>query len=318
MTVLNSLAIASLAATAAVLSASHLKTRRLARQAEELVPPIGKFHPVPGGVIHYVEMGPADAQPLVLIHGLSGQLQHFTYALADLLAPDFRLIILDRPGCGYSTRDHDRLAVLPEQAKMIQSFLDMLKIEQPILCGHSLGGAVALAMALDAPEKIRGLALLAPLTHPIEEAGVFKGLIVHSPFMRRLMAQTVAIPMAQRTATDVLQQVFAPSACPQDFPIQAGAVLGLRPKSFVTASSDATLASGNIAHQSARYAAALKTPGAVLFGTQDAVLDPQMNGTTMERFGLHCQMLSDQGHMLPICAPTQCNAFIRETAVQLH
>ena len=317
MTVLNSLAVASVAVTAAFLSASHLKTRRLARKAEEMVPPVGKFQPVPGGVIHYVEMGPADAPPLVLIHGLSGQLQHFTYALADLLAPDFRLIILDRPGCGYSTRDHDRLAILPEQAKMIQSFLDILKIEQPILCGHSLGGAIALAMALDAPEKIRGLALLAPLTHPIEEAGVFKGLIVHSPFVRRVMAQTVAVPMAQRSAAEVLQQVFAPSPCPDDFPIQAGAVLGLRPKSFITASADATLGSGNIALQSARYAPALKTPGAVLFGDQDTVLDPQTNGSTMERFGLQCQMLPDQGHMLPICAPTQCNAFIRETIAQL-
>ena len=317
MTIVNTLAVASLAATATFLSAAHLKTRRLARQAEELVPPVGKFQAVQGGVIHYIEMGPADAPPLVLIHGLSGQLQHFTYALADLLTPDFRLIILDRPGCGYSTRDRDGLAILPEQAKMIQSFLDILGIDQPILCGHSLGGAVALTMALDAPDKIRGLALLAPLTHPVEKAGVFQGLIVHSPFMRRLMAQTVAIPTAQRTATDVLQQVFAPTPCPDDFAIQAGAALGLRPKSFVTASADATLASGNIALQSARYASALKTPGAVLFGEQDAVLSPQTNGTTMERFGLSCQILPNQGHMLPICAPTQCSTFIRETAAQL-
>ena len=317
MTVLNTLGVASLAATTAFLSATHLKTRRLARQAEDLVPSVGKFQTVPGGGIHYVEMGQADAQPLVLIHGLSGQLQHFTYALADLLAPDFRLIILDRPGCGYSTRDHDQLAVLPEQAKMIQSFLDILGIEQPILCGHSLGGAVALAMALDAPEKIRGLALLAPLTHPVEEVGVFKGLIVHTPFVRRLMAQTVAIPAAQRNAPEILQQVFAPTPCPDDFAVQAGAVLGMRPKSFVTASADATLASGNIALQSARYASDLKTPGAVLFGEQDTVLSPQKNGTAMECFGLPCEMLPDQGHMLPICAPEQCNAFIRKTAAKL-
>ncbi|NRB17552.1 MAG: alpha/beta fold hydrolase [Rhodobacteraceae bacterium] len=318
MTVISTLAVASLAASAAFLSAAHLKTRRLARQAETLVPPVGKFQPVPGGVIHYVERGPVDAPPLVLIHGLSGQLQHFTYALVELLAADFRVIILDRPGCGYSTRDHDLLAVLPEQAKMIQSFLDLLKIEQPILCGHSLGGAVALAMALDAPAKIRGLALLAPLTHPREQAGVFKGLIVHSPFIRRLMAQTVAIPAAQRSATELLQQVFAPSPCPDDFAIQAGAALGLRPQSFVTASADATLAIGNIALQSARYAAELKTPGAVLFGAQDAVLQPQVHGLPMARFGLPCQSLADQGHMLPICAPTQCNAFIRDTVEQLR
>ncbi|PCJ09081.1 MAG: esterase [Rhodobacteraceae bacterium] len=317
MTVINSLALATLALPAAFLAASHLKTRRLARQAEALVPSVGQLQPVPGGMIHYVEMGPAEAPPLVLIHGLSGQLQHFTYALADLLAADFRLIILDRPGCGYSSRDHDRLATLSEQARMIQAFLDLRNVEQPILCGHSLGGAIALAMALDAPQKIRGLALLAPLTHPVADAGSFKGLIVQSPWMRRLMAQTVAIPAAQRTAAEVLQQVFAPSPCPEDFLIRAGGALGLRPKSFVTASADATLASGGIAVQSARYGPELKTPGAVLFGAADAVLSHQLNGTSMAPYGLPCQIEPGQGHMLPITAPTLCNQFIRDTAAEL-
>ena len=314
MSALGSLAIATAALPAALLAASHLKTRRLAKQAETLVPPCGQLQHVPGGLIHYVEMGPADAQPLVLIHGLSGQLQHFTYALADMLAPDFRLIILDRPGCGYSVRDHDNLATLPEQAKMIQAFLDLRKIENPILCGHSLGGAIALAMAMDAPAKIKGLALLAPLTHPVSDAGVFKGLIVNTPFMRRLMAQTVAIPAAQRTAAEVLQQVFAPSSCPDDFLIRAGGALGLRPKSFVTASSDATLASSRIAEQSQRYDTDLKTPGAILFGQGDAILDPSAQGQAMTTHGLDCQFLPGEGHMLPITAPNKCDQFIRKVA----
>jgi len=317
MTVLNSLAIATLALPTAFLAASHLKTRHLARNAETLVPPVGQLQPVPGGIIHYVELGPVEAPPLVLIHGLSGQLQHFTYALADLLAPDFRVIILDRPGCGYSTRDHDHLATLPQQAKMIQDFLDLRNIKQPILCGHSLGGAIALAMALDFPQKIRGLALLAPLTHPDTEAGSFKGLIVHSPMMRRLIAHTVAVPAAQRTAADVLRQIFAPTPCPEDFLIRAGGALGMRPKSFVAASADATLASGGIADQSTRYATELTTPGTVLFGAADAVLDPTINGASMVTYGLHCQIEPGQGHMLPITAPSRCNQFIRDSVADL-
>lgn len=317
MSVINSLALAALALPAVILLALHFKTRRLARKAETLVPPVGQVQPVPGGMIHYVEMGPVDAPPIVMIHGLSGQLQHFTYALADLLAPDFRLIILDRPGCGYSTRDHDHLAVLPQQATMIQAFLDIRRIEQPVLCGHSLGGAIALAMALNAPEKIRGLALLAPLTHPVTDPGNFKGLIVHSPFMRRLMAQTVAIPVAQRTADTVLEQIFAPTPCPEDFITRAGGALGLRPKSFVAASADMTLASGGIAIQTARYESELKTPGAVLFGDMDAALSPQANGASMEPYGLRSQIEPDQGHMLPITAPSRCNQFIRDTIAEL-
>jgi len=140
---------------------------------------------------------------------------------------------------------------------------------------------------------------------------------VHSPLMRRLMAQTVAIPAAQRTAADVLQQVFSPTPCPEDFLIRAGAALGLRPKSFVTASADVTLASGGIALQSARYASELKTPGAVLFGEADAVLNPHENGPTMEPYGLHCEMAADQGHMLPITAPMRCSQFVKDTIAKL-
>jgi pimeloyl-ACP methyl ester carboxylesterase len=314
MSALSSLALIALAAPAALLGASHLKTRRLAREARAQVPPIGQFCDTVQGKIHYIDIGPKEAQPLVLIHGLSGQLQHFTYALAGMLAQDYRVIALDRPGCGYSTRASDAVARLPEQAKCLLNVLEQLEVAQPVLVGHSLGGAVSLAMALQAPERIRGLALLAPLTHPSPQGvEAFKGLIVHSGFMRHLMAQTVAVPTAERTAAPVLDQIFAPEACPGDFLIKAGGALGLRPEGFVAASADASFLYPAIEVQAARYAKELKTPGAILFGAQDAILDPQSQGSAMETYGLSCQIAPDRGHMLPITAPDLCNSFIRST-----
>ena len=129
MSALSSLALIALAAPAALMGASHLKTRKLAREARQLVPPVGQFCNTVQGKIHYIDIGPRDAQPLVLIHGLSGQLQHFTYALAELLAKDHRVIALDRPGCGYSTRASDALARLPEQAKTLLNVLDQLEVD---------------------------------------------------------------------------------------------------------------------------------------------------------------------------------------------
>ncbi|OIQ44529.1 MAG: esterase [Roseobacter sp. MedPE-SW] len=318
MSALSSLALIALAVPAALMGASHLKTRKLARDARQLVPPVGQFCTTVQGKIHYIDIGPRDAQPLVLIHGLSGQLQHFTYALAELLAKDHRVIALDRPGCGYSTRASDALARLPEQAKTLLSVLDQLEVDQPVLVGHSLGGAVSLAMALQAPEKIRGLALLAPLTHPSPQgAEAFKGLIVHTSVMRHLMAQTVAVPTAQRTAEPVLQQIFAPETCPDDFLVKAGGALGLRPESFVAASADASYLYPAIETQATRYAKELRTPGAILFGDEDAILAPQSQGKAMEAYGLNCQIAPGLGHMLPITAPDLCNDFIRATVQAL-
>jgi pimeloyl-ACP methyl ester carboxylesterase len=318
MSALSSLAFMALAAPAALLGASHLMTRKLAREARALVPPVGQFCDTPHGRIHYVDIGPRDAQPLVMIHGLSGQLQHFTYALADALAKDYRVIALDRPGCGYSTRATDAMARLPEQAKTLLSCLDKLGIHQPVLVGHSLGGAVSLAMALQAPEKIRGLALLAPLTHPAAQgADAFKGLIVNTSLMRHLMAQTVAVPTAKRTAAPVLNQIFAPEPCPDDFLLKAGGALGLRPESFVAASADASFLYPAIETQAARYAKGLSPPGAIRFGAEDAILDPVAQGNAMQVYGLDCEIAPKRGHMLPITAPTLCEDFIRATLAKL-
>ena len=302
---------------AALVAGLVLRTRYLGRDVEKLVPQAGQIRPVDGGAIHYVDLGPREAPVLVLIHGLSGQLQHFTYGVTDLLAQDYRVIALDRPGCGYSSRDSDALAALPEQARMIWALLDALGVERPVLVGHSLGGAVSLAMALERPEGVGALALIAPLTHPQgDEIAAFKGLDVPSPLLRRIIAHTLAVPMAQRTAVAVLNQVFAPEPWPEDFLARGGGSLGLRPKAFIAASTDYMAANTGIEAQAPRYADELKTPGGVLFGAGDNLLPPAQHGAPMEAFGLSCETVAERGHMLPITAPDICADFIRRMAAK--
>ena len=315
-TALTVLAVA-IVAIAALVAAAALWTRYLGRDAEKLVPQAGRIQPVPGGAIHFVDLGPRKAPPVVLIHGLSGQLQHFTYGVTDLLKDGFRVIALDRPGCGYSERDSDARATLPEQARMIWAFLDALEVERPVLAGHSLGGAVALAMALKRPGETGALALICPLTHHQSgEIEAFKGLEVGSPLLRRMIAHTIAVPLARRNAAEVLEQVFRPEPCPEDFLDRAGGALGLRPKAFIAASADYTEADPAIIRQQARYATALKTPGGVLFGAADNLLSPQRHGAPMAGFGLSYETVPDRGHMLPITAPETCADFIRRMAAK--
>jgi pimeloyl-ACP methyl ester carboxylesterase len=301
----------------AFLFAGFLRTRSLAAQAVATVPRAGQTKTVQGGSIHYVEMGRPDAPPLVLIHGLSGQLQHFTCAMTEDLERDFRVIVPDRPGCGYSSRDSDELATPAAQARMIWALLDALEVSQPVVAGHSLGGAVALAMALERPGQIRALALIAPLTHPMaDRPEAFRGLQVRSPIMRRLLGYTLAVPTAYRTADKVLSQVFAPETCPESFLTDAGAALGLRPQAFITASADALAAEAAIPAQSRAYSRDNLPPGAVLFGEGDAILSPTVHGTPMQDHGYGLTILPGRGHMLPITAPAECNQLIREVAAR--
>lgn len=297
------------------LALSAYRTRSMAKEAERLVPQAGEIMPVRGGRIHYVEVGPKTAPPVVLIHGLSGQLQHFTYAMAELLAGEFRVIAVDRPGCGYSGRDGAELAVPGEQGRMISEALEALGVTEPILVGHSFGGAVALAMAMDRPDQVRALALLAPATQPQGEVPeVFRGLMVRTGWLRRVIGATVAVPMAAATAQKVLAVVFSPEPAPADFMTRAGGALGLRPQVYVTASEDAVALLDGSAAQAARYAAELKVPGGVLFGSADAILSPALHGHTMAAHGLAFETLEGRGHMFPLTAPKECAEFVRRVA----
>src|SRR5262250_346142 len=110
-----------------------------AGRVEKALPPHGQFADVPGGRIHYWQQGSGTA--IVMVHGLVGQ-----------LADDFRVIVIDRPGAGYSTRNSDRCATLREQAKFVAEFIRALGLQRPWLVGHSLGGAISLQAALDYPD----------------------------------------------------------------------------------------------------------------------------------------------------------------------
>ncbi|HWJ96292.1 MAG TPA: alpha/beta fold hydrolase, partial [Telluria sp.] len=140
-----------------------LFTRNTARRVEAYLPPGGRFVDVPGARLHIRDEG--SGPPLLLIHGLAGQMCHYTYGVMERLAGEFRVVAVDRPGSGYSTRAEATPADLSAQAAALAALIDELGLGQPVVVGHSLGGAVALALALEHPAKVAGLALIAPLTH---------------------------------------------------------------------------------------------------------------------------------------------------------
>ncbi|SFM58178.1 alpha/beta fold hydrolase [Shimia aestuarii] len=301
----------------ALIASLAVWTRALSRAAETAQPPTGAFQPVTGGTIHYVEAGPKEAQPIVLIHGLAGNLHHFTYAMVDILAKSHHVIALDRPGSGYSTRVDDGQATLEAQATMIWEFLDRQGITNPVLVGHSLGGAVALAMTLERPDAPAALALLCPATQP--QAGipdVFRPLHLKWRGMRRVLAHTLVVPMTRLTRRRMLQEIFAPDPVPTDFETRGGGPLALRPETFISASADLMATRESVSHLTERYATDLRVPGAILFAEDDAILSPDHHGTPMAAFGFDTTLLPGHGHMIPLTAPEACAEFILQTAAK--
>lgn len=297
------------------LFAFFLWTLFVSMSAERAVPKRGKTLTVEGNQIHYTDEGPRDAPVLVMIHGLAGNLHNLSYALTAQLSSEFRVINLDRPGSGYSTRANGEVASLPGQAHIIWACLDQLGVEKPVLVGHSLGGAVSLAMALERPEKTGALALLCPLTHADGKPhAVFEILMIRPKLLRLLLAYTLAAPVGKMTARATLEQVFAPEAVPGDFMVKGGYKLNSRPKTFLGASTDLAATIASLPSLVARYKADLKTPGGILFGAEDPILNPDVHGRQMEAYGMTYEALEGMGHMIPVTAPEACAEFIRNVA----
>jgi pimeloyl-ACP methyl ester carboxylesterase len=292
-------------------------TANTARKVEAAVPPCGQFVDIDGQRLHYTDTG-GSGPAIVLIHGLGGSLWNYRYALVDRLSANFRVIAVDRPGSGYSTRPDDAPARLGAQADTLAKFIRGLGLKQPLLVGHSLGGALSLAIALNHPDCAGALALIAPLTHEQGDVPeVFKGLVVGSPVMRKIIAWTLAIPMSIRNSPKVLKIVFGPDAVPADFAIRGGGLLGLRPKSFYNTSTDLAAVNEDLPDMMKRYSG-LTIPLGMLFAKEDLLLDYRRQAEAMKQKcpALDLVLLEQHGHMLPLTAPELTADLIRRVAAR--
>ena len=305
------------AAVAAAAVGSQLYNRSVKRKAEAAVPPDGTFIEIDGNRLHYVDRGPRDAPALVLIHGLGGQMRNFAEPLLEDLERDWRLILLDRPGSGWSTRAPRASSSLWQQADTVARFIRALGLERPAIAGHSLGGALALTIAAEHPDVVSRLALICPLTQ--DEKTVpecFKGLEIRSPLMRRIVAHTIAVPMAVRMQEQALRQVFGPEPVPEDFGSEGGGFLGLRPEGFYETSSDLVALENQLPLVAERYPG-IEIPVRILFAKGDQILDPRRHGVDTAALLPDARVdLVEGGHMLPFTQPEMTARWLRGALAQ--
>ncbi len=289
----------------------------VAREAEAQVPAEGRFLDVAGARLHYIDQGEGPA--IVMVHGLAGQLRNFSYAMLERLTADYRVILVDRPGSGYSTADPGTSPGLIAQGGMIAALITTLGLDRPLVVGHSMGGAVALALALDHPELIRGLGLIAPLTQMQDTVpDSFRGLAMVPQSSRLVFAQTIGTPLSKLTARHTLRMVFAPEIPPEDFGIRGGGLLSQRPAAIATASAELFGANRDLRQMVPRYSE-LRVPTSILFGRQDAILDPGLHGHRTAAIipGAKIDTI-EGGHMLPITVPDATVRFVKAAFAHGH
>ncbi|MBU1439465.1 MAG: alpha/beta fold hydrolase [Gammaproteobacteria bacterium] len=116
-----------------------------------------------------------QGEPLVLIHGLFGSYENLG-VIARALQPQFKLINLDLRNHGRSPRAEDMC--YQQLAVDVFDTLDTLDIENFAVLGHSMGGKVAMQMALSQPTRIKKLILadISPVVNEPRHQRILKGL----------------------------------------------------------------------------------------------------------------------------------------------
>lgn len=286
-------------------------------------PPAGQLLEIEGARLHVAEFGLARASPdaepaVVLIHGASGNMEDMRFALGDKLAESHRVILVDRPGHGWSSRPPgDAYASPARQAELVAKALERLDVERAILVGHSWGGAFATAYALAFPERTAGLVLLSAVTHPWSANPGWYNNLASLRGIGPLFLRTLVYPLGTFMMNGLLRSVFKPQAAPKDYLRRAAVRLVLRPKTFFANARDLALLKGFITAQVPSYAG-LRSPTIIITGDRDTMVSPKINAcalaATLPRAKL--VFLEGIGHMPHHAAPEAVTAAIDELALQ--
>jgi pimeloyl-ACP methyl ester carboxylesterase len=212
-------------------------------------PPLRQVE-LPQGIVSYTDEGPADAPPLIAVHGVPGSVRDFRY-LAPHLTDAVRLLRVNLPGFGGSPPSDAAVRTLAGRAEVVSALAALLGLPRYGVLGHSMGGGTAMVLAAGHPRRVSLLALVASLAlsphrgvllppHwfglPGRALETRVGAAVLLPLFRALYRQRRFRGVDQMTAADFALQCRAITAA--DFALMRRAAAGPRPPTLVAYAQD--------------------------------------------------------------------------------
>ncbi len=300
-------------ATIAALAVSAFVNHRLARKAERDNPPAGRFVHVDGVRVHYVARG--DGEPLVLLHGNGSMIQDFeTSGLIDLAARNYRVIAIDRPGYGHSSRPRSTIWTPEAQADLIHAVLTRLGLERATVLGHSWGCSVAVALAHKYPSFVRGLVLASGYYYPTVRADVVGMSGPAVPLVGDIMRYSISPILSRLIWPLVMRKLFGPQPVPEKF---AGfpKAMAVRPSQIRASAAESALMIPDAFRGRGSYAD-LRMPIAIIAGADDRLIDSNAQSARLHADIPHSSFdrVAEAGHMVHQTATAAVMAAIGKAA----
>jgi pimeloyl-ACP methyl ester carboxylesterase len=265
-----------------------------------------------GGELHVVELGPEDARPILLLHGITLQARIWGYQFRDL-SDRYRVLAADLRGHGASTAGTDGFG-LDRIARDVVTTLEALDLRDAIVVGHSMGGMATMQFAGDHPdvlaERVAGLAFVA--TTPI---------VPFPAFVQRLLLRVDAgrldrLPMYRFRPGDVSYAMARRAFGRHPSPLH----VELTRELLAECAGPTMIGSGfgMVAHDAEQALAATRTPSLVVGGECDNLLPPAMARRIAELLpDSELHVLEGCGHQIMLERPKELAALLDAFAARL-
>src|SRR5882724_2493174 len=279
----------------------RLKQRYLAsRVAHQHHQAQSKFVAVNDARLHFVIKG--AGRPVVLVHGNPGSCQDWTRLYVPL-SSRYCGFAFDRPGHGHSDRPNHRSITVEVQAQMLHAALKELNVEDPILLGHSWGGALVLAYALQFPDDLAGAVLLAPAAYESDDGVSFLTKVPAWPVIGDLVNYLLTPLFGAWIVREDLQKAFAPDAVPKHY-LRHVLSEWTRPKKVKWYSVDDALLNESLPNLTSRYSE-IRVPVVIVTGDSDLIVPANENAHRLYRELPHAELvvLEKTGHQIPFTRP---------------
>jgi haloalkane dehalogenase len=253
-----------------------------------------RFVPVNGRRMHYIDEGPPDAPPALLLHGNPAWGYLWRHTVARLVAAGYRVVVPDQIGFGLSEKPHDhRVHTLDNHAANLVALLDALDLRGVTFCCHDWGGPTGLSALLTRPERAAAVAVLSTWAWP-DEASEFHRRVVpwrlmHAPLTGPyLLGRRAAMPgrgmyLSVLNRADFDERPYTEVLADPD----ERALTWIWPRSIPLGEpSDATVPRFEWLE---REVSGLRLPATVIWGSEDDVFEPSRFATRWHRLWPHAE-----------------------------
>ncbi len=275
--------------------------------------PAAVHHKIQAGGTELTYIDEGSGRPVVMIHGSHSSLYTYELSVFDRVAQKYRAVAIDLSGFGESRRLKKRMT-LEEHADVIHDALLKLGVREPVMVGHSYGGAVVLCYLLKYQKEVHSAVLLSPYMAPFEH--IFIGhRLANKPVIGDLFIWTVVKPIQLlKKDENFMTGAFYPDPVNKAY-AKKEIPLALRRKALESNARDIYALRDALNQMAGRYGE-IKVPVTILAGDSDKIAPTEIHGAFLHEQipGSKFILLPKTGHLPAFTKSAEVLSAIDEAA----